>query len=106
MLCLKGVGTQLTYLPHPGVIVSLNYASFDHRFGQIILQSCWNACNSRAGVIKQILVELRVIATALNFSDTITYRDSSSLRHHKRPSFYNTSTINPVVVILASYQSE
>lgn len=65
---------------------------------------CLGNLRHRAPVISRILLELRVTATALNFTHTITFKDSGSLRHSERPGRYNTEPVNRPVVILARNQ--
>lgn len=42
------------------------------------------------------------MANALNFTETISLKDRSSLRHCERPACYNSPTVNRAVVIRAT----
>lgn len=53
-------------------------------------------------VIIRNLGELHAMANALNFTETISLKDRSSLRHCERPACYNSLTVNRAVVIRAT----
>lgn len=53
-------------------------------------------------VIIRNLRELHAMANALNFTETISLKDRSSLRHCERPACYNSPTVNRAVVIRAT----